>query len=776
MSDKIYKMVNYVAGLLPIGALFGLMAFVANVEIKDLDLWLHLAVGKFITLSGTIPQADIFSNAAGGHFWNNHEWLFQVLLYNVFQTWGVQGMANLQIVVVTVTLLGLLFIGYTRDRQFLTTITLIMVYLVYQSRFTLRPDLFSLLFFTIFIFIMSLHIHKRWSVWVLFVVQVLWSNMHGFFFFGPLFALVGIVSELIKRHVPLPYEWNDSGRLNDDEFGRLIKIFVFVCLACLINPQFVKGAWYPIGIFFSLSGEDKIFFKYIQELQPPMKHWSELFQGGQHIYYKALIFVSAITFYLNRRRIDISALFLWIIFLVFSLKAVRNMSFFAFAAYLVIITNCFSLSASDLIPIRFKDKKFGYITGTFAKLLLVLWLMDYCSQMAPRGYYDFDNYTRKSEFGGVSQRMYPNKAADFLVENNIKGNFLNDFNSGAYLIGRTYPNIRVFIDGRTELYGGDFFENKYLEAWTRGNTEVLEQIIDEYKITGAFLNSSKELIPADVLEYMHKSEEWIPVYFNYDGMIFLKDIPENAEYIAKLKVDLENWTPPKTDLMRLSIARVEPYQYNNRAFTLEAMDYDDAAIAEAEAALRITPGYADPRELIGKVHTKRKEFRQAYEQFRHAALIDPGDKKNRYNLGLSLLDLYEYDHAIKEYHSIHSSWPGDPKAVFFLSKSYAFARKYDKSLEYLKKGHQMSPNNVMDVVIIADVVFEDEKYDLALEMYNMALGKEEDQGKVHHKIGLTYKELNQLDKAQENLSKAVELDPDNEEFKKSLDVLNSSEL
>ena len=40
---------------------------------------------------------------------------------------------------------------------------------------------------------------------------------------------------------------------------------------------------------------------------------------------------------------------------------------------------------------------------------------------------------------------------DFLVANKVKGNFFNDFNSGAYLVGRCSPNIKVFIDGRTEV-------------------------------------------------------------------------------------------------------------------------------------------------------------------------------------------------------------------------------------------------------------------------------------------------------------------------------------
>jgi len=68
--------------------------------------------------------------------------------------------------------------------------------------------------------------------------------------------------------------------------------------------------------------------------------------------------------------------------------------------------------------------------------------------------------------------VYPYKAVDFIVRHKIKANIFNDFNSGAYLIGRTYPNIKVFIDGRTEVYGASFFET-YQKIWQDGNAKIL---------------------------------------------------------------------------------------------------------------------------------------------------------------------------------------------------------------------------------------------------------------------------------------------------------------
>ncbi len=484
MSEHIWKKISYFVGLLAIGALFGLTAYVANTEIKDLDIWLHLATGKFITLNHIIPQTDILSCSLEGKPWINQEWLFQVIIYNIFNIWGGDGLLRMQVFLVIVTMLILLFLGYNKERQLVTLLGLYFVFLVYQQRFTTRPDIFSLLFFALYIFILALHIDKKWSAIALFIIQILWVNTHGFFFFGPLFVLIGLISEWLKRHVRLPWEWNKAGRLTNQEYQRLKEIFLLVILASLLNPYFFQGAWYPIHVFFSLSGENRIFFQHIQELQKPVTV-STLWAEGQFLNYKAMIFLSFISFVFNRRRIDISALLFWIVFLAFSLQAARNVAFFAFAAYLVFITNMINISYKDIVPLRFSGKKFQYITATFLKIFLIIFFFQSGRSIAAQAYYDFDKYELKSEFGGISLLSYPVKAADFLVKHNVQGRFFNDFNSGAYLLGRCFPNIKVFIDGRTEVYGGAFFK-QYREMLEKGDTKLFEEAVNRYKITGIF--------------------------------------------------------------------------------------------------------------------------------------------------------------------------------------------------------------------------------------------------------------------------------------------------
>ena len=50
--ERFWKAMSYVVGLVSIGLIFGLATFLTSIEIQDLDLWLHLAMGKFIVHQG----------------------------------------------------------------------------------------------------------------------------------------------------------------------------------------------------------------------------------------------------------------------------------------------------------------------------------------------------------------------------------------------------------------------------------------------------------------------------------------------------------------------------------------------------------------------------------------------------------------------------------------------------------------------------------------------------------------------------------------------------
>lgn len=661
MSDFFWQKLNMVTGFMAIAVLFGLAAFLAGLEIKDLDLWLHLRTGQHIVEHNQIPNQDILSCSIAGKPWVNHEWLFQVIVYLVHSSWGFDGLITMQEVIVCLTLLILLIISYRSDRQVIAIFGLLMLLMIYQNRFTIRPDIYSLLFFSMQMYILSLCIERRWAPWVMGFIQVLWVNIHGFFIFGPMVALIGVFSEVIKRRVPLPFEWNSVGRLTDGEFKQLKQILVVLCLASLVNPQFIEGALYPLKVIFSSTGDSKIFFQHITELQRPLGKGTA-FDLSVYSQYKIMIIVSAVTFFFNRRKIDLSVLLLWIVALWFSLSAVRNLVFFGAAAYLVIMVNSMTISMENILPMRFTNPRFKDISGIIVKCLLIFWMFNYGLQHVDHGYFDMDTFERKSEYGGVSQRSFPYHVVDFLIEQKIKGNFFNDFNSGAYLIGRTHPNIKVFIDGRTEVYGGKFFET-YQKFWKEGDKEIFAELDKKCRFTGAFLNNTNQRIPPKNLRFFYGLKDWKIVYFDYEGVVFLRNIPENRRVIDKFAIDLSKWQPPPPDLERMGPKRIYPFPNIERARMLMNLKLEEPALKELEGARRIAPDAIEIYEMLGDIYGRQKKYRKAFENFRVALMYSPGNRTNRKRLAWCYERLGNHEQALKQYERLLEDDPKDDKIL-----------------------------------------------------------------------------------------------------------------
>ena len=768
MSDFFYRTLSRVTGYFAIGVLFGLYALSANVEIKDLDLWLHLKTGKYIVEHGYVPNVDVLSASIAGKPWINHEWLFQVVVYSIKNLWGFEGLVTMQVVVVLLTVAILLFLGYHERRQALIVFTLLLVLFNYQMRFTIRPDIFSLFFFALYMQLLSTKLHERWCLPILFFIQVLWTNMHGFFFFGPIFVSMAVLAEFLKRNVRLPYQWNDVGRLTNEEYGRLQMIWFFVIAACFLNPFFIEGAVYPIKVLMNISGDTQVFFKYIVELQRPIPTWESLFSNGEYLHYRLLILISFLSFFFNRRRIDVAALFFWLAFLGFSLTASRNLVFFSFAAYLVTMVNMYSIRMDDILPVRFLHQRFKHISVIFMKIALIAWMINFGSQLMNNGYFNYDTFERKSEYEGVSLRNFPYRAVDFLVNNKVKGVFFNDFNSGAYLIGRTYPNIKPFIDGRTEVYGSDFFIHQYMELWGEGNIDLFDELSKRYHFTGAFLNSNSHPIPDKAVKIFLKKKDWIPVYFDYDALIFLKDIPQNKDMIDRFRIDFKTWVPRDFSLQKLGSRPITAMLQINRAQTLFSLDQYDLALRELDMAAKIAPQSVEIYKLRGKIYDAQKKYQQSFINFRIASSMFPMDADLHGKLGLAYENISDYEGAIEQFDKAIHYAPQNVQGHYSLSRCYARAGKIEKAREWLRQAVLMDPNNSVELLKIGDIMYQQKEYERALVIFNKALYGNKDLGKVHYKIGVAYVALKNYEKAKIHFQKSIAVDPDGEYSKKAM--------
>jgi hypothetical protein len=108
------------------------------------------------------------------------------------------------------------------------------------------------------------------------------------------------------------------------------------------------------------------------------------------------------------------------------------------------------------------------------------------------------------------EKTFPVAAVDFLEESGLdESNIYNHYEWGGYLIWRRIP---VFIDGRTELYGNEFFLS-YLQAFEA--RQNWQEPLDAYEVDTVVMPRNSAL--ATVLTV---SSDWEVVYLDDQARIF----------------------------------------------------------------------------------------------------------------------------------------------------------------------------------------------------------------------------------------------------------------
>jgi len=661
--ERIKKGVDFILNRLLIVFFFAILIVYGSREIADLDLWLHLKTGEWIVAHKAVPLNDIFSFTIGGKPWINHEWLFQVIAYSFYHLGQGDGLILMQNMVLIATFLVLFLIGIKNENHIYVFVVLYLTLLTLAYRFTIRPDIWSLFFLALYLAVLKRFTeeHSR-SIWILPVLQVIWVNMHGFSFTGPLIVLILLVSETLKGLVKLPFSWNKSNRLDHKQMTKLLLVFVLMILASFINPCGIRGAAYPLSVLGQVSGEGKIFFQYIQELVKPITLKNAL-DLNYFTFYKAFILLSLFTFRINHKNINLYDLLVWLCFLSFSFIAVRNVAYFGIVAAYVTFANLeLAIKNKKEFPLKFRSKRFKNIAAYVCVAFLFIYPAKGANQYIQGATYNFNTYELKSMLWGISEQRYPDKAVRFLLDNDLPERIFNDFNSGAYLIGKAFPKRRVFIDGRTELYGPGFFK-AYVAAGD-GKKRILETVLAEYHIQGFFLTNSADRLHLGLLRYLHQNPAWRAVYLDENAIIFLKDNAQNRRIIQRFAIDLKKWSPPKPSFLKLGIAYRYPYPNIQRGRLLHMLGCYESAAKEAAIALEIMPSCSEALKYIADNYFYQKNYLAAFKYARNCLIYSPGDTEMRSRLAMIYHKLKEDQKALEIVDAIINKQKRSPEGFY----------------------------------------------------------------------------------------------------------------
>lgn len=430
-----------VAPILVGAVIYGTVLLVGSKLLNDPDSYWHLVVGQWIVAHGAVPRVDPFSFTMSGTPWIAKEWLSQLLYAAAYEAAGWTGM-----VVLTAAAFALAFAVFSRAllRHLapLPTITLAAVaFLLAAPHALARPHILALPVMVAFVggLVRAVDEERLPSLWLL-PLMALWANLHGGFTFGIMIVAACALDAIVAARR------GSRGRMFA---GWMIFGLLVIAAACVTpyGPESILVTARILGMGSALS--------VISEWRPP--DFSSI-SGLEVAILLAVGFTLYRGFVLRPVRIIIVLGLLHM-----ALSAERNAELFALLTPLFIAAPL----GRQFPALATED---GTRRAPIVTAIVLVALIPLTFVLARFGDY------------GPDPRVTPSAAVEALAAADA-GPVLNEYTFGGYLI---HAGVAPFIDGRTELYGGDFVA-RYQRAVSLTDLPDFLALLDRYGIGATLL-------------------------------------------------------------------------------------------------------------------------------------------------------------------------------------------------------------------------------------------------------------------------------------------------
>jgi len=438
------------------------------------DLGWHLAAGDLIRAQGAIPLQDPWSFTAGSKQWFNLSWLWDVLASVVFQYTGFAGLTFM------VVACGAAIAGYLTSiclsSGASTTAVCIAVFAACflfpcfeaapNSNLGAAPNIATMLFSVIFYG----ECLRRKRRFLLPVLMVLWTNLHGGFVLGFLILGVFCGTALLRR------DWVNFRIYTLTGIGCLIAI--------LINPlgwHIYDGVTATLGHFVQAYIVE--WWSYYRNMVMPGS-----IPGIMYV----LVFVALELRDRGSAPIPLEARLLSWLFLALGIYQFRYMSFFFVFSALPM-----ALHIDRLLPKRLNDSE-------VQKSLLAAGIVGACALPL--------TYLHVEPALGLPQ-MLSEQDARYLQTHHPHARLLNHWNVGGLLIFYTRGSIPVFVDGRAATAYPDDLLHDYLKLPEQEIDETAwDAALEKYKIDTVLWVKAHEQLRRFLVDKRGWKEEYAGSY------------------------------------------------------------------------------------------------------------------------------------------------------------------------------------------------------------------------------------------------------------------------
>lgn len=463
----------------------------------DPDLGWHLRSGQYIWEHKALAKTDPFSHTFPEYPWIAHEWLSDLTLFGLNSLGTTAGPVAMSVAFSLIAGLAFIIAGRSfparREYQVLAALLALLVSLPILG---VRPQMISMLGLALVFFILYRFRSNERSraIYFLPLLFAVWVNFHGGFSLG-LFALgVFWLVELlrvifIKIYAPIYLRWRKKSLelsvLSRRSLLRLVGIGLASGAATLINPFGLRIYYEVYNTLINTTGSALV-RRTIGEWTPVSLNQQISLQFNIYLVLFGLLLLFA------WKKINFTHLCITAVFFYLGMSSWRNLPLL-----MISITPFWVMIAQHLTG----DTLARVIRRKFFLLILLVAVVIIGRQQIT-GLLEFGINPAKSAGKGG----YPYQAVQYLKAHPLKGEMLNEYNYGGYLVWN-YPERKVFIDGRMaiwELNG----KNIYQDWMKLGQLEAgWEDALIRYHVSYALLRTDLA-----VTKSMKDSGQWDNVY------------------------------------------------------------------------------------------------------------------------------------------------------------------------------------------------------------------------------------------------------------------------
>jgi hypothetical protein len=483
------------------------------------DLGRHLKNGQLFVESGLIARTNLYSYTYPDYPFINHHWGSGVVFYLIERFLGISGLSIAFILVSLVTLFLFLKLAIRYSSFALAAPLAVVALPVLITRHEVRPELFSYLFSGLFLHVLwgykDRMLGVRW-LFLLPLLQVIWVNLHIYFFLGVVLIMVFLVEPLAAFLTGAKNE-----EITSQLKGLALALILTMAAAC-VNPSGIAGATYP---FFILDEyEVPVIENY--SVQAILKAGFEFVPLIYFLIAFGLLCLSWVYVATkHRKRVSLGNLLLSVIFSVMAWGAIRNFALFAYFALAVTAAN---LGFQQKAEPANSTRSIFRVPATLLVVSLVLVLIK-------------PAYFVSSNRGRVGIGLEPGNdaAAKFFWQEKLQGPVVNNFDVAGYLIYHLYPTQQVFVDNRPEAYPASFFRELYFPLQT--DEETWNKISDRYGFNVIFFNHRDRSVRGEQFIVRRVLDPaWAPVFFDRNIIILVKRHGPNQSTITKYELSKES--------------------------------------------------------------------------------------------------------------------------------------------------------------------------------------------------------------------------------------------